>query len=73
MLDKDNSSSKTIFNAKETLFIPPEFNYREAQNFFESNDSNSVTRVTKQILKTISVKSKVFTSFVGILFSVGYN
>jgi len=73
LLDKDNSSSKTIFNAKETLFIPPEFNYREAQNFFESNDSNSVTRVTKQILKTISVKSKVFTSFVGILFSVGYN
>jgi len=71
--DKDNNSSKTIFNAKETLFIPPEFNYREAQNFFESNDSNSVTRVTNQILKTISVKSKVFTSFVGILFSVGYN
>ena len=71
--DKDNNLSKTIFNAKQTLFIPPEFNYREAQNFFESGDSNSVTRTTKQILQTISVKSKVFTSFVGILFSVGYN
>lgn len=69
----ENSVSKTIFNAKETLFIPTEVSYSEAKNFFESSDSNSITRVTNQILQTLSVKSKVFTSFVGILFSVGYN
>jgi|TARA_B110000046_G_scaffold43124_1_gene47996 hypothetical protein len=69
----ENNLSETIFNAKQTLFIPPEFSYREAQNFFESSDSNAVTRTTKQVLQTISVKSKVLTSFVGILFSVGYN
>jgi hypothetical protein len=69
----ENSSLKTIFDAGQTLMIPPESNYKEAQNFFESSDSNSVTRITKQILQTVSVKAKVFTSFVGVLFSVGYN
>jgi len=64
--------TQTIFNAENTLFIPPEKNYEEAQLFLESDDSKISTQVTKHLLQQISVKFRVFKSFIGILFSVGY-
>lgn len=64
--------TNSIFNADDTLFIPPEQNYKEAQLYFESNSSNFGTRITKQLLQQINVKYRVFKSFIGILFSVGY-
>ena len=63
---------QTIFNAQNTMFIPPQKNYKEAQLFLESDNSNINTKITKHLLQQISVKFRVFKSFVGILFSVGY-
>jgi len=62
----------TMFNAEQILFVPPEHNYKEAQLFFESHNSNFCTRITKQVFQQINVKYRVFKSFVGILFSIGY-
>ena len=62
----------TMFNAEQILFVPPEHNYKEAQLFFESYNSNFGTRITKQVFQQINVKYRVFKSFVGILFSIGY-
>ena len=68
----ETSVSQPLFNAEHTLFISPEKNYKEAQLFFESSDSNTGSRVTKHLLQQVSVKFRVFKSFVGVLFSVGY-
>ena len=62
----------TVFNAENTLFIPPVQNYKEAQIFFESSNSKFGARLTKQVCQQINVKYRVFRNFVGILFSVGY-
>jgi hypothetical protein len=68
----ETSVSQPLFNAEHTLFISPEKNYKEAQLFFESSDSNTGSRVTKHLLQQVNVKFRVFKSFVGVLFSVGY-
>ena len=68
----EKSVIQTIFNAQNTMFIPPQKNYKEAQLFLESDNSNITTKITKHLLQQISVKFRVFKSFVGILFSVGY-
>ena len=65
-------SLKTIFNAKTTLFIPPEETYKKVQFLFENSNSTPVSRITQQLLQQINVKSRVFKNFVGTLFSVGY-
>jgi len=68
----EKSTISAIFNAENILFVPTETNYKEAQLFFESDDSSKGTRATKHLLQQVSVKFRVFKSFVGVLFSVGY-
>jgi hypothetical protein len=76
-IHSETSSNKTsligtMFNAEQILFVPPEHNSKEAQLFFESNDSNFGKRITKQVFQQVNVKYRVFKNFVGILFSIGY-
>jgi len=72
ILSIESSEMQTIFDAQDTLFIPPEQNYKEAKIFFESSDSNTGARITQQLIQQINVKYKLFKNFAGVLFSVGY-
>lgn len=69
----EHSKNKTIFDVDRTIFIPPTPNFKEAQNFLKSTGSNSLNCLTKNIVQTINVKYRVFKSFAGLFFSVGYD
>lgn len=68
-----SNERKTIFEAEHTIFIPSKSNYKEVQNFLESEESTTLNRFAKTFVKTLTVKYNVFKNFVGLLFSVGYD
>lgn len=72
LIENEILAHKTIFNADQTIFIPPYSNYKDAQSFFQSSESNSLKCLGKSVTQTINVKCRVFKSFIGLLFSVGY-